>query len=77
MIAFLNTLLLIVGIILVIVVILQPPKTDSAAGALSGSGVQVFAQTKERGAELFFKRLTIIFGTIFMVLPIIIALLAK
>ncbi|MDR1781825.1 MAG: preprotein translocase subunit SecG [Bacilli bacterium] len=77
MVAFLNALLLIVGIILIIVVILQPPKTDNAVGALSGSGVQVFGQTKERGAELFFKRLTIIFGTIFMILPIIIALLSK
>ncbi len=37
----------------------------------------IFAQTKERGAELVFKRLTIIFGTTFMVIPIIIALLSK
>ncbi len=77
MVELLNGLLIINAIVLVVFVLLQPPKSDNAAGTMSGASVAVFAQTKERGAELVFKRLTIIFGTTFMVIPIIIALLSK
>lgn len=75
MIEFLNGLLLINSVVLIVVVMLQPPKSDNAAGTMSGTGVNVFAQTKERGAELVFKRATIVFGTTFMVIPLLIALL--
>jgi preprotein translocase subunit SecG len=73
----LNSILLIVGVLLIIVVILQPAKTENAAGSMSGSGVQVFAQSKERGAELVFKRMTVILGTLLLAIPVIIALLSK
>lgn len=75
MINFLNAILLINAVVLIVVVMLQPPKSDNAAGTMSGTGVNVFAQTKERGAELVFKRATIVFGTTFMIIPLLIALL--
>lgn len=77
MVELLSGLLIINAIVLVIFVLLQPPKSDNAAGTMSGAGVAVFAQTKERGAELMFRRLTIVFGTTFMIIPIVIALLSK
>ncbi|MDL2211449.1 preprotein translocase subunit SecG [Erysipelotrichaceae bacterium OttesenSCG-928-M19] len=75
MVNFLSALMVINAIVLIIVVILQPPKSENAAGTMSGTGVNVFAQTKERGAELVFKRATIVFGATFMIIPIIIAVL--
>lgn len=75
MVTFLTGLLIINAIILIVVVIMQPPKSENAAGTMSGTGVNVFAQTKERGAELVFKRATIVFGTTFMIIPLIIALI--
>jgi len=75
MVGFLSALLVINAVILIIVVIMQPPKSENAAGTLSGTGVNVFAQTKERGAELVFKRLTIVFGITFMIIPLLIVLL--
>ncbi|MEG0283280.1 MAG: preprotein translocase subunit SecG [Erysipelotrichales bacterium] len=75
MVNFLTGLLLINAVVLIVVVMLQPPKSDNAAGTMSGTGVNVFAQTKERGAELVFKRATILFGATFMIIPLIIALI--
>ena len=75
MVGMLSALLIINAVVLVFVVMMQPPKSENAAGTLSGTGVNVFAQTKERGAELVFKRLTMVFGATFMLIPIIIALL--
>jgi preprotein translocase subunit SecG len=72
---FLNILLLINAIALVVVIMLQPPKSENAAGTMSGTGVNVFAQTKERGAELVFKKATIFLGATFMIIPIIIAVI--
>ena len=77
MVNILTVLLIINAFVLVFVIIMQPPKSENAAGTMSGTGVNVFAQTKERGAELVFKRATIVFGTTFMIIPILIALLNK
>lgn len=74
MVTFLSGLLVVNAFLLIFVVIMQPPKSENAAGTMSGTGVNVFAQTKERGAELVFKRATIVFGTTFMIIPLIIAL---
>lgn len=74
MVNFLSVLLILNAFILIFVVIMQPPKSENAAGTMTGTGVNVFAQTKERGAELVFKRATIVFGTTFMIIPILIAL---
>jgi len=72
---FLNFLLVINAIALIAAIMLQPPKSENAAGTMSGTGVNVFAQTKERGAELVFRRATIVLGTTFMIIPVIIAIL--
>lgn len=77
MVDILNNLLIINAIALIVLVLLQTPKSDNAAGTMSGAGVAVFAQTKERGAELVFKKLTVVFGATFMIIPIIIAILSK
>jgi preprotein translocase subunit SecG len=73
MVGFLTILLIINAVLLTIVILLQAPKSDNAAGTLSGTGANIFAQTKERGAELVFKRMTIVLGTTFMFIPILIA----
>lgn len=75
MVSALTFLFIVNAIILIIVVIMQPPKSENAAGTMSGTDVSVFAQTKERGAELVFKRATIVLGATFMIIPVIIAIL--
>lgn len=73
MVGFLTILLIINAVLLTVVILLQAPKSDNAAGTLSGTGANIFAQTKERGAELVFKRMTIVLGATFMFIPILIA----
>lgn len=75
MVNFLNILFILNSVVLIFVIMMQPPKSENAAGTMSGTGVAVFAQTKERGAELVFKRFTMLFGATFMIIPIIIALI--
>lgn len=75
MISFLSFMLVLNAIALIIIVLLQPPKSEDASGVLNGSGVNVFAQTKERGVELVLKRATIVLGATFMIIPVIIAVL--
>lgn len=70
-----ETIMLIISIMLIIVILLQPPKSDNAAGTMSGTGVNVFAESKERGIELVYKRITIVLGAIFIIMPIIIEIM--
>jgi preprotein translocase subunit SecG len=73
MVDFLTVLMIINAILLTIVILLQAPKSDNAAGTLSGTGANIFAQTKERGAELVLKKMTVALGALFMFIPILIA----
>ena len=75
--SFLGILFTINAVVLGIIILLQPPKSEDASGALTGAGVNVFAQSKERGLQLLLKRLTIVLGATFMIIPVLIAILAS
>ncbi|HCS93280.1 MAG: preprotein translocase subunit SecG [Bavariicoccus seileri] len=62
--------LIVVSVLLIIVVAAQPSKTN-AASSLSGGAEQLFGKQKARGFEAFLIRLTIILGTVFVVLTIV------
>ena len=59
--------LIIVSILLIAVVLLQAGKVDEN-NVITGGTTALFKNRKERGGELFITRLTIILGTVFMIL---------
>ena len=69
---FLNILLMIVSVALIIVCLLQSGKSDGIVNALTGQSSNLFAQQKERGADLVLSRLTIVLAIAFFVLAIVI-----
>ena len=68
----LNILLMIVSVALIIVCLLQSGKSDGIVNALTGQSSNLFAQQKERGADLVLSRLTIVLAIAFFVLAIVI-----
>ena len=68
----LDIILMIVAVLLILLSLLQGGKTEGASGALTGSaGINLFANTKERGGEKLMSNLTMIVGILFFVLVII------
>ncbi|GBW17120.1 preprotein translocase subunit SecG [Staphylococcus aureus] len=72
---FLIVLLIIDCIALITVVLLQEGKSSGLSGAISGGAEQLFGKQKQRGADLFLNRLTIILSILFFVLMICISYL--
>lgn len=68
----LNILLIIVSIALIVVCLLQSGKSDGVVNALTGQSSNLFAQQKERGADLVLKRITVGLAIAFFVLAILI-----
>lgn len=68
----LNVLLVIVSIALIVVCLLQSGKTDGIVNALTGQSSNLFANQKDRGADLILSRITIGLGIAFFVLAILI-----
>ncbi|MBR3161648.1 MAG: preprotein translocase subunit SecG [Bacilli bacterium] len=66
--------LLIVSILLIIIVLLQSGKAEAAGQIMQGGGSELFANTKERGIELFFTRVTMILGILFFVISLVLSL---
>ena len=66
--------LLIVSILLIIIVLLQSGKAEAAGQIIQGGGSELFANTKERGIELFFTRVTMILGILFFVISLVLSL---
>ena len=67
----LNALLMIDAALLIIVTLLQSGKSSGISGAFTGSGgLNLFANTKERGSEKVISNLTLVLGIIFFVLVI-------
>ena len=66
--------LLIVSILLIIIVLLQSGKAEAAGQIVQGGGSELFANTKERGIELLFTRITMILGILFFVISLILSL---
>ena len=68
----LDIILMVVAVLPILLSLLQGGKTEGASGALTGSaGVNLFANTKERGTEKFISNLTMVVGISFFVLVLI------
>ena len=71
----LNALILIVSAMLIILTLLQSGKSDGISGAFSGrGGLNLFANTKERGSEKVISNMTLVLGIVYFVLIILIRL---
>ncbi len=69
----LNALLMIVSALLIILTLLQGGKSDGMSGAFTGNGgLNLFANTKERGSEKVISDLTLVLGVVFFALVILI-----
>ncbi len=55
---FLQILLVIISICIIALALLQSGKAEGVISALTGQSSGLFAQTKERGAELIITRIT-------------------
>ena len=64
---------LIISIFLIGLVLLQSAKAESASQIIQGGNSDLFANRKERGAELFISRLTMLLGMAFFVLCLFIS----
>ena len=63
--------LLVVSVLIIAIVLLQSNKASDAGQIITGGNEALFAQTKERGVELFISRVTIGLGIIFFVISFI------
>lgn len=68
----LNVLLVIISIVLIILCLLQSGKSDGIVNALTGQSSNLFAQQKERGADLIITRITAGLTIVFFVIAVII-----
>lgn len=65
-------LLLIVSAMMILLSLLQSGKSEGFTGAFSGSsGLDLFSNTKERGAEKILSNMTMVTGVLFFVLVIV------
>ena len=68
-----ETAVLIIAILLIGLVLLQSAKAESASQIIQGGNSDLFSNRKERGAELFISRLTMLLGIAFFVLCLFIS----
>lgn len=64
--------LLVISVILIVLVLLQSNKASSGGQIITGGNTELFQNQKERGAELFITRLTMVLAVAFMVIAFII-----
>ena len=69
-----ETVLLIISILLIAIVLLQSNKASDAGSIITGGNEALFQNMKERGAELFISRITLVLGIIFFVISLILFL---
>ncbi len=67
---------LVIAIVIIVLCLLQGGKTEGASGAITGGGLNVFVQTKERGSDRVMSILTLCFTIVFFVAAILINILA-
>ena len=68
-----ETAVVIISILLIAIVLLQSSKAESA-NIIQGGDSELFQNRKERGAELFISRLTMLLGVAFFALSLFISL---
>lgn len=66
-------LLVICSLALIAVVLLQKGKSAGLSGAISGGAEQLFGKQKARGLDLILLRLTIVLGTLFILLSLFVS----
>ena len=72
----LDVILMLVSVSLILLSLLQSGKSDGISSAFSGSGgLNLFANVKERGAEKFISRSTLVLGIAFFVLVIVVQII--
>lgn len=69
-----QTFLIIISVLIIILVLLQSNKAESGGQIISGGNSELFSRRKERGAELFISRLTLILGMIFFIVSLVMSL---
>ena len=70
-----DVLFLIVALIIIVLSLLQGGKSEGASGALTGGGMNIFVNRKERGSEKIITWLKFSFVIVFMFLSILISCL--
>ena len=73
--SMLEIILLIVSVLIIALVLLQGNKASDAGQIITGGNETLFQNMKERGAELFISRMTLILGIIFFIISLIIFLI--
>lgn len=63
--------LIIISILLIAIVLLQSNKAEGASQIISGGNSDLFSNRKERGAELFISRMTLLLGLTFFVVSLV------
>jgi len=72
----LDAVLMLVAVILILLTLLQSGKSEGISGAFTGgSGLGLLQNTKERGPEKFISNLTLVIGSIFFILVVVIRIL--
>ena len=70
---FLQVLLMLVAVVLIILSLLQGGKSDGLSSAFTGEGdLNLFANTKERGAEKIISNATMAVGILFFIMVLVI-----
>ena len=67
-----ETVLLIISILLIALVLLQSNKASAGGQIITGGNTELFQKQKERGAELFITRVTMVLSAAFVVIAFII-----
>ena len=70
----LETILLVISVFLIAIVLLQGNKATDGSGIITGGNQELFQNMKERGAELFITRATLVLGLVFFLISFIIFL---
>jgi len=64
--------LLVISVILIVLVLLQSNKASAGGQIITGGNTELFQHQKERGAELFITRLTMVLSAAFIIIAFII-----
>jgi preprotein translocase subunit SecG len=66
---------MIVSLVVIVLSLLQGGKSEGASGAITGGGLNVFVQQKERGSEKVISWLTFGFAILFLFMALLIVVL--
>jgi preprotein translocase subunit SecG len=73
----LKVILIIVSLALIAVVLLQSGRSAGLSGAISGASEQLLGKQKARGIDALLGKLTVVFGTVFILLTLVVAYIVQ